>query len=513
MLATLRDSTSPWDLLVIGGGASGLGTALDASSRGYRTLLLEQGDFAQGTSSRSTKLIHGGVRYLKQGQLSLVREGLQERALLLQNAPHLVHAKPFILPVCSYAALFYYLAGLKLYDLLAGKLSLGASHRLTRAEVLKQIPTINPHRLVGGICYLDGQFDDARLAVNLAQTIAEQGGTVVNYMPVQKLLKVNNQIVGVVASDLERNMEYEISAKVVVNATGAFVDAIRHMDDNQVAPCIVPSQGTHIVLDRSFFPGDRAMIIPNTRDGRLLFIIPWHQRVLVGTTDVPIASASLEPRPTAQEIEYLLEYAGQYLDKRPKTSDICSAFAGIRPLVRPQGHLESSSKLSRDYVVMVSESQLVTVTGGKWTIYRKMGEDVVNQAIQVAKLPPRPCTTRSLRIHGWSDLFDDSEWRFYGSDKPLVEQLGVGDPQLQQRLHPDLPCRGIDVVWAVRHEMARRIEDVLSRRNRSLLLGARASSEIAPLVAALMAKEMGNNSEWEKQQVSDYQQLASSYIC
>jgi len=512
MLDRLRDPKKQWDFVVIGGGASGLGVALDAASRGYSTLLLEQGDFAQGTSSRSTKLIHGGLRYLSQGRVSLVREALQERAHLIRNAPHLVHPLAFLAPAHNWYQRFYSIVGVKLYEVLAEKHTFGTSSLLSNAEIQQQLPTLNVEKLKGGIRFYDGQFDDARLALNLAQTIVEQGGVALNYMRVQNLLKIQNRVRGVIAHDLEKDREYEIAAKVVVNATGVFTDAIRRMDDSSARESILPSQGIHIVLDRAFFPGEVALILPEAH-GRVLFFIPWHQRVLVGTTDTPLSQIPLEPTPNRAEIEYLLEATSKYLTKSPGPSDIRSVFAGIRPLIKPRETWTNSASLSRQHILMISKSQLVTLVGGKWTTYRKMGEETVNAAIRVAQMDFRPSKTKKLRIHGWMEpLQQSSDWSYYGADAALIEQLSQNEPELKARLHPDLPYRKIDVVWAVRQEMARRVEDVLSRRSRALILGARESMEIAPAVAAIMAKELGCDSEWEKKQVEAYRQLAKGYL-
>jgi glycerol-3-phosphate dehydrogenase len=513
MIDRLKDSSNQWDFIVIGGGASGLGTALDAASRGYRTLLLEQGDFAQGTSSRSTKLLHGGVRYLRQGRLSLVREALHERAILLQNAPHLVRCQPFIMPTSNWFSRLYYQAGIKLYDALSGKLSFGKSSVLSMPKLVQHIPILNLDKVKGGIRYFDGQFDDARLAINLAQTLVEQGGVAINYMRVQGLVKTQGKVAGVIAQDIESGTEYEILSNVVVNATGVFIDSIRQMDDKSVSASVVPSQGAHIVLNRSFFPSEDALIIPQTEDDRVLFIIPWYNRVLVGTTDTPLEKITIEPKPKKQEIEYLLENVGRYLTTHPTKEDILSTFAGIRPLVKPKNGWKSTAALSRDYVLMISDSQLISLTGGKWTTYRKMGEETVNAALRTIKLPYRPSKTKELPIHGYvKNQNGPSEWQYYGSDLRQVEQLGENHPELKEKLHPDLPCRGIDVVWAVRQEMAQTVEDVLSRRSRSLLLDAQASLNIAPKVAALMARELGQNSEWEREQIIAFQNIAKSYL-
>lgn len=510
MLAHLTAGHS-WDFIIIGGGASGLGIALDAASRGYRTILLEKKDFAQETSSRSTKLIHGGVRYLRSGQFSLVREALHERALLMQNASHLVHPISFILPTQSWLKRLYYFAGIKLYDILAGsQLNVGQSRLLSKEETLKRLPSIKENLVTGGVEYFDGQFDDSRLAINLAQTFVEQGGVALNYMPVQKLLKEKNKVVGVVAKDLESNQEYEIRAKVVINATGAFVDSIRRMDQ-PTSPLVAPSQGAHIVLDRSFFPGDSALIIPETEDGRVLFLIPWKNHVLVGTTDTPIHQVVEDPKPLAQEIDYLLRYSGKYLNKAPLASDVLSAFAGIRPLVNPKKDWKNTALLSREHIIVVSDSKLMTVTGGKWTTYRKMGEETIDRAVKLANLPFLKSQTSHLPIHGCQNNFQkNDEWSYYGTDAALVEHLAENNFQMLQKMHPHLPCRAIDVLWAVRYEMARNVEDVLSRRTRSLLLDAKASLVIAPQVASILAKELGYSPDWEKKQVEafrDYQQI------
>jgi len=512
LLKELHNQQPSWDLIVIGGGASGLGTALDAASRGYRTLLLEQGDFAQATSSRSTKLVHGGVRYLRQLAISLVRRSLKERFILLQNAPHLVHALPFIIPTSNWLSRCYYLAGIKFYDLLARRLGFKPSHLISKKELLQCLPTIKVDQFSGGICYFDGQFDDARMAINLAQTIVEQGGVPINYMQVQGLLKTKDKVIGVIAIDLEKGITHEIQGKVVINASGVFIDSIRCMDKSNAETSIVVSQGSHIVLERTFFPGNSAMIIPETVDGRVIFAIPWYNRVLVGTTETTTETISLTPKPKEAEITYLLEYIGKYLTKQPKKSDILSQFSGLRALMKPKEGGVNTALLSRDYVISVSPSQLISVIGGKWTVYRKMGEETVDVALKVAQLPFCASQTSHLKIHGWSQTHSkDSEWHYYGSDLALVEQQATSQEQLQ-KLHPDLPCREVDVLWAIRHEMARTVEDVLSRRTRCLPLGARASIEVAPKVAAIMAKDLCFSKEWECQQVKAFERLAKDYL-
>jgi glycerol-3-phosphate dehydrogenase len=511
MLQAVTGSAEPWDLIVIGGGATGLGVAVDAAARGYRTLLLEQSDFAKGTSSRSTKLIHGGVRYLQQGNVGLVLEALRERGLLTQNAPHLVSHLSFIVPNYVWWEAPFYGVGLKLYDLLAGKLGLGPSKHLTREETLQHIPTLEPDGLRGGIIYYDGQFDDARLSICLAQTAADLSAILLNYTPVVALRKHHELVRGVLARDLETGAEHELSARVVVNATGVFTDTIRNLDEPYSAPIIAPSQGVHIVLKRSFLPGDSAIMVPRTDDGRVLFAIPWHGRALIGTTDTTVSRTELEPRPFDHEIDFLLEHAARYLHKDPCRADVLSAFAGLRPLVKASEGM-STAMVPRDHCVLVSKSGLVTVTGGKWTTYRKMAEDAVNQAALAGELPERPCATAHLRLHGWIERPRADPWKAYGTDAAALSKLAEENPHWNEPLHPRLPYRAVEVIWAVRQEMARTVEDVLARRTRALLLDAQASSEVAARTADLMATELGREESWKKEQVAQYRALTQSYL-
>lgn len=509
---TLKNMPGLWDFIVIGGGATGLGTAVDAASRGYRTLLLEQHDFAKGTSSRSTKLVHGGVRYLKQGNISLVLEALHERGLLAENAPHLVSHQAFIVPNYEWWEGPFYGIGLKMYDVLAGKLGLGPSKILSREETLEKIPTLEPEGLRGGVIYYDGQFDDARLAINLAQTLVDLGGTPINYAKVTGLLKHGGMINGVLARDMESSDEFEVYGRVVINATGVFSDAIIKMDRPDAANMIQPSQGVHLVLDKEFLPGDSAIMVPHTDDGRVLFAVPWHNKVVVGTTDTPVNVPVLEPRPLPQEIEFILKHAARYMTKDPHHEDILSVFAGLRPLVK-SGDSENTAELSRDHTLLVAGSGLVTIAGGKWTTYRKMAQDTVDQAAMVAGLDPRACKTSQLRIHGWMKNVDKTgPLRFYGSDAFQIKKLIKQQPDLRKKLHKNLPYSGAEVVWAIREEMARTVEDVLARRTRALLLDARASVEMAPAVAKLMADELGYDIDWQKTQVADYKKLAKNYL-
>jgi glycerol-3-phosphate dehydrogenase len=506
------ENTESWDFLVIGGGATGLGVAVDAAARGYSTLLVEQEDFAKGTSSRSTKLVHGGVRYLKQGNISLVLEALRERGLLCENAPHLVHHLSFIVPIYSWWEGPFYGIGMKIYDRLAGKLGMNPSKILSREETLRRIPTVEPRGLQRGVEYYDGQFDDSRLAVNLAQTIFDLGGTAVNYMPVAALIKDNGLIAGAVVRDLESGKERNVHAKVVVNATGVFTDSVRKMDEPGAKNIVTVSQGSHVVLPKAFLPGRSAIMVPHTPDGRVLFAVPWHDHVVVGTTDVAVDTIGREPRPMDEEIGFILTNAAKYLAKAPTRKDVLSVFAGLRPLVR-MGDAKSTAALSRDHTILISNSRLLTITGGKWTTFRKMAEDAVNQAQTMANLAKRRCTTEALKIHGWTKQASDSPFlSVYGADAPAVQELATLEPALAEKIHPELPYIKAEVVWAAREEMARTVEDVLSRRTRGLLLGARASIEAAAVVADLLARELGRDEAWKNKAVSDYQTVARGYV-
>lgn len=503
-----------WDVVVVGGGATGLGVALDAISRGFKTLLLEQVDFAKGTSSRSTKLVHGGVRYLAQGDVALVREALHERGLLLQNAPHLVRNLDFIIPNYTWWGGPFYTIGLKLYDLLAGKLSLGTSKPLSKAETLRRLPTIRPEGLRGGVLYHDGQFDDARLAVNLAQTVIEHGGTALNYVQVHGLLKDSSgKITGVAATDLETGATYQVQARAVVNATGVFVDDILQLDEPGVPRLVQPSQGVHLVLDASFLPGPNALLIPKTDDGRVLFAVPWLSRVVLGTTDTPLNTTSLEPQALNEEIEFILRTAAAYLTRAPKRTDVLSMFAGLRPLAAPQGGSASTKEISRSHNILVSRAGLVTITGGKWTTYRRMGQDAVDKIIGLGLLPPAPSQTAHLAIHGAGPTPNfRGHLAAYGSDLPALQALMAQRPELGRPLDEALEFLQAEVVWAARHEMARTVEDVLARRVRVLFLDARAAIRIAPQVADLLAQELGRNPQWQRQQVETFTALARRYL-
>ena len=511
----LKTNHDLWDFIVIGGGATGLGIAVDAAGRGFKTVLLEQSDFAKLTSSRSTKLVHGGVRYLQKGDVALVREALRERGRLRRNAPHLVKNQRFIIANYLWWEKPFYTIGLTMYDWLAGKLGLGRSLPMSKAKVVKAIPQIIQKGLRGGVVYHDGQFDDSRLAINLMQTASEQGATMVNYAKVTGLLKNEGMVSGVAVRDEISGESFELKGKCIVNATGIFVDDIIQMDDRNKAPMVRPSQGIHLVVDRSFLGGDDAIMVPKTSDGRVLFGVPWHNRVIIGTTDTPVKDFVLEPRPLEEEIDFVLKTSAQYLVRPPQREDVLCVFAGLRPLAAPKRNTDEkkTKEISRSHKLISSDSGLITITGGKWTTYRQMAQETVDLGIQKCGLPTKKCVTKELKIHGYKPTTDRSNWRYvYGSDGDKILALQNENPAYAEKLHPAFDFTVAEVVWAVREEMAVTVEDVLARRVRALFLDARASMEMAPKVAHIMACEMNKDEAWEKARTDEFVKLANGYI-
>lgn len=512
-LQRIAERNTPWDIAVVGGGATGIGVALDAAARGFDVVLLEQSDFGKGTSTRSTKLIHGGVRYLQQGNIPLVMEALRERGILRTNAPHLVHDLPFVVPNYRWWEAPFYGVGMRVYDALAGKYGFGHSRNLSLDETLERIPNIETEGLKGGVLYHDGQFDDARLLLALARTAVDQGAALVNYAPVTGLVKdADGFVAGVEARDAETGATFPVPARAVVNATGAFTDQLRRLDEPGAPPIVRPSQGVHLVLDRSFLAGDAAIMVPHTDDGRILFAIPWLDRVLVGTTDTPIDEVALEPRPLEEEVSFLLEHARRYMERDPSRGDVLSVFAGIRPLVSADEGSDTA-EISREHAVRVSESGLVTIAGGKWTTYRKMAEDTVDVVQTVAGLELRDCVTKDLNIRGFHSHAEKfGRLAPFGSDAPDVETVMGERDGWDRPLQPGLDLTPGEVAWFARSEMARTVEDVLARRTRALLLDARAAASAATAVAEILAEELGRDAAWVEAQVADFRSLARGYL-
>jgi glycerol-3-phosphate dehydrogenase len=508
MLRRVGTRTKRWDLVVIGGGATGAGIAVDAASRGYDVLLLERSDFGKGTSSRSTKLLHGGVRYLQQGNIPLVMEALRERGLLLENAPHLVSSLRFVVPAYEWWEKAYYGIGLKLYSLLAGKRNFGPTDILSRSETLQAVPNLRKQGLGGGVAYHDGQFDDARLLLTLIQTAADQGATVLNYAEV---IGLRERLV--TARDTLSGNEFSVEGRSVINATGPFCDSIRQLAEPDVRPIVAPSQGIHLVVDRSFLAGENAIMIPRTSDGRVMFAIPWQGYTLLGTTDTPIPAITEEPRALEAEIGFVLQTAGAYLQSSPDRTDVLSVFAGIRPLIR-SNESKATAALARDHKIDIERSGLITITGGKWTTYRHMAELAVDKAADISGLGKRQCVTEGMRLHGYHDNGKEfGTLQRYGSDAPAVKALAASSKQLETRLHPELPYIAAEVVWSVRTEMAQTVEDVLARRLRALFLNAEAAIAMAPAVAGLMAEELGWSSDRAESDLGRFLAVARQYSC
>lgn len=513
LIARLAEPTS-YDLVIIGGGATGLGVALDAALRGFSVVLVESHDFAKGTSSRATKLVHGGVRYLAQGNISLVREALHERATLLHNAPHIAQPLPFVMPSYKLWEAPFYGVGLKMYDALAGKSGLGPTEFLNRQETLQHLPTLQRAGLKGGVKYWDGQFDDARLALALARSAARQGALLINYCRANRLMHEDGKLVGLACQDQETGQSYTLSTRCVINATGVWVDELRQQDGMamnafqakkavSIAAIVAPSQGVHVVVDREFLPTDHAMLIPKTADGRVLFAVPWLGKTILGTTDTPRHDLAREPEPFKEEVEFILNESANYLSQAPTRADVKSVWVGLRPLVKPpEDEGDHTKKLSREHTVLVSSSGLVTVTGGKWTTYRAMAEDVLEQCFEADLLPARaagvtvdfPLVGADAHLNtgsvtAWHSISAPQGLHSYGDEADLVAQLPGAHRYLTGRLNVGLT--EAMVRFAARHEYARTVEDVLARRSRLLFLDAALASSLGAAVAQILQEETG----------------------
>lgn len=496
-----------WDVAVIGGGATGLGIALDAALRGHSVVLVEALDFAKGTSSRATKLLHGGVRYLAQGNVRLVYEALRERAVILANAPHLAQRLPFVIPAYRHWDRFLYGVGLTAYDVLAGARSLGKTQWLGAKETIRALPTLRREGLVGGIRYWDAQFDDARLALALARTAVQQGATVLNYCTATELLHDGGRVAGFVCKDQETDATYTVRARCVINATGVWADSMRRVDAPRVPAAfkerVQPSRGTHIVLDSSFLPSNEALMVPKTTDGRVLFAIPWQGKLLAGTTDVPAARPDVDPAATTDEVSFILRELGQYLDRQPTRHDVLSTWAGLRPLVRPDSDETSTQAISREHDILVSKTGLVTVTGGKWTTYRVIAQDALEACHDHGLLPKlADCQTQGLHLVGATDHVPAGALARYGSEADLVQTLPGADIEIAPGLTEAM------VRFAARHEFARTVEDILARRVRFLFLDARLAARCAPRVAEILREELSSDPA-----LNEFNQLATQYAC
>ncbi|MES2799027.1 MAG: glycerol-3-phosphate dehydrogenase/oxidase [Bacteroidota bacterium] len=510
------NKTNEWDIIIIGGGASGLGTALDAALRGYKILLVEASDFAKGTSSRSTKLVHGGVRYLAQGNIKLVKEALRERGLLAQNAPHLFKNQSFIIPNYSLWNGFFYYFGLSIYDFLAGKLSIGKTKFLSAKSTSEHLSTLDTTKLKSGVLYHDGQFDDARLAINLAQSAIENGGTILNYCKVNKLTSSERNLInGIEFTDQISGKQYTVKGKVIINATGVFTDEIMSMEDKNHLKTVVASQGIHLVFDKSFLPGTSALMLPKTSDGRVLFAVPWHNKVIVGTTDVLIEKARIEPIASQDEIDFIFENINHYFKNPPTKNDVLAVFAGLRPLAAPKDNQKNTKEVSRSHKIITSKGGLISIVGGKWTTYRQMAEEIVNQAISLASLPQKNCVTQDFKIHGYQQQTIDESKNpiyFYGSDQAKIQQLQDSNSELGKKIHPNYDYTFAQVLWAMENEMAETVEDILARRIRLLFLDTQSAIDSVARVAEFMANHLGKNENWAKEQTAQFLSTAKNYL-
>lgn len=484
------ETTPIWDIVIIGGGATGLGSALDAASRGFKTLCIEKTDFSKGTSSRSTKLIHGGVRYLEQGNFAMVKSALHERWFMLKNAPISTKKIPFILPVYSWWRYYYYGFGLMLYDFLSGKFSIGKTSFLSKNDVIEKIPEIKEKSLKGGILYYDGQFDDSQICISLAKTAISKGATVINHMAFDSFVYENGKIIGINALDTIDHKKLEIKTKVVINATGVFADDIMQKDSEKHIPIVSPSQGIHLVVDKKHYNANDAMLIPKTTDGRILFAVPWLNKVVIGTTDIKTSQIVEEPIATEEEIMFVLENFNSYTNQKLTTQDIKSVFAGLRPLVKMK-NIQSTADLIRDHTIVVSPSGLVTVTGGKWTTYRKMARDAVNKALRSSILPFRRCKTRRIKLLTINPMMRETK---------------------DAKLHQDFEYTINDVHNAIHNEMACTLEDILARRIRLLFLDVKVALEVAPTVCSILQQELKKDDNWYHQQIDSFAKLAQGYL-
>ena len=501
-----------FDLLVVGGGATGCGIALDAATRGLRTALVEQGDFASGTSGRSTKLVHGGVRYLEAAflhadpvQFNLVCDALHEREILLRIAPHLCRRLAFVIPAYGWLEIPYLLSGLKLYDLLAGKSGLGASRMLGAEEALLLAPMLKRRGLKGGLLYYDGQFNDARMNLALALGALREGAAAVNYLQAVGLCKEKGRVVGARVRECFTGETWEIRARCVVNACGPSGDALRSMDEPDAAPLLSVSSGVHIVLDRRFAPPETGITIPKTEDGRVLFLLPWQGHCLVGTTDRP-AEPCEHPAAEEQDVDYLLRHLQRHFDLKVERADVRAVWAGLRPLLGTAG-VRGTAELARDHQLSVSSSGLISIFGGKWTTYRKMAEDTVDFAVQQEGLTPGNgcCTDRIVLPGGENFRFEAEQELQAGFDLTAEEarhlSSAYGDRAEEVALHCRLegrerlaaghPYLRGELLWAVRREMVQCPVDFLARRIPLALLDLEAARTAVPYVLEVLAAELG----------------------
>ena len=501
-----------YDVIIIGGGATGLGVAIESVSRGYKTILFEQEDFGKSTSSKSTKLVHGGIRYLANLDFKLVKEGLEERYFFINNSRHLSKVQPYLIPFYSYKNKIKFTIGTFLYDLLASRYNIGKSKSINANDVIKLAPFLKTKNLIGGLIYYDGQFDDSRMLISMLRTFENLDGVAHNYHQVIAINKNNNNVVtGVTILDKINNKIYEVKSKVVINATGVFTDDLINMSEDKLENNnLVVSQGSHILCKNDNLKSEYAVVIPETKDDRILFILPWHDCALIGTTDVKVSKPVLDPIASKLEVKFIMDSVKKFSKHEIKQEDIKSSFAGLRPLVKKNSNTNSST-LSRAHKIIFSSNKLISVVGGKWTIYRRMGEDTINFAIQQGMLPKSNSITKYLKLFGWTEESIEYPLSVYGKDyyKILDIQKELNNYEL---LHKDLPYYYAEVIYQIKYEMVKTVEDVLSRRTRAVILNPIAAVEVAPIVANLIAKYYNYDDNWISDQLNKFNSFAKNYI-
>ncbi len=511
MLARLADET--FDVVVVGGGITGVGIALDAATRGLTVALVERDDFGSGTSSKSSKLVHGGLRYLQQGEVRLVYEGLAERQLLRKLAPHLVRLMPFMIPILTRDGVINPRiaralgSAMWMYDLTGG-VRIGRLHqRLTRDEALAHLPTMPAERLASAYLYYDAQADDARLCLAVARTAAAHGAVLANHAAVVAMGKDAHDQVDRVVVEADGH-RIDVRTRAVVNAAGVWADDIRGLDEG-VNPCTIrPAKGIHVTLPWAKVRNDIAVVIPVPRDKRSLFVVPWGELTYVGTTDTDYGGPFDDPQCTPDDIRYVLDALNRCIRPEVTVADVTGTWAGLRPLVKAAGSGRTAD-LSRRHRVATSASGVISVTGGKLTAYRRMAADAVDEVMARRGGGPRSRTKRVplLGAEGYIDPPAGSTLAThlagrYGTEAPGVEALLDGD--LAGPLVPGLPYLRAEAIWAVRHEMAVTLDDVLSRRTRARILARDDSVAAAPGVAALIAPELGWDAAEADRQVRAY---------
>jgi len=532
-----------FDVLVIGGGITGAGVALDATARGYSVALVEKADFASGTSSKATKLVHGGIRYLPQFDFALVHEALVERGLLVRNVPFLVRPLAFVLPLYEnahrpvgipfappkgYGLGLMLDAGLWMYDLMAGRLNVARHKRISAQKALELTPALRGDGLKEAFLYYDAQTNDTRLTVTVLRTAAQRGAVITNYTEVIGFTRADGKLNGARVRDVQTGQEFTVSARHIVNAAGVFAERVTALTGDESRVAIEPSKGVHLVVARERVRiTDTALVLPETDDGRILFVIPWGARAVIGTTDTGTGNLD-DPEASPQDIAYLLDHVNRYMKVNLSGDDILSVYAGYRPLVKSKE--ERAANLSRTHVVLQEPNGMVVIVGGKLTTYRRMAQDTMDV---IAKRDGMAIAHPTERLPlagavGWRDaqreieergralgldqrVIEHLEFNFGGNARGVLDVIGE-DPALGEKIISDLPYLRAEVIYACRAEMAQTLEDVLARRTRIMLEDADRGAGVAEPVATLMARELGWSSDRVRSEVEKYRTLVGHQL-